>query len=76
MSAVEPAPQADGPLQSPEQLLEVVKVEAHHLAIAVKNAEAGGVPPALLLPALAGVLREAGMMPEGFDLGALLGQLG
>lgn len=70
---------AAGPSPSPEArraaLLEVVEVEARHLCEATRAATEGGVPDALLLPALVSVFREAGMIPDGLDLGSLLGLL-
>jgi hypothetical protein len=54
-------------------LLQVVEVEARHLCEATREATEGGVPDALLLPALVSVFREAGMIPADLDLGMLLG---
>ena len=56
-------------------LLQVVEIEARHLCEATRAATEGGVPDALLLPALVSVFRQAGMIPDGLDLGSLLGLL-
>lgn len=69
----------DRALEDAEQrradLLRVVELEARHLCAATKAATEGGVPDALLLPALVAVFREAGMLPESLDFGSLLGML-
>jgi hypothetical protein len=58
-----------------KDLLRVVEIEARHLCEATRAASEGGVPDGLLLPALVAVFREAGMIPESLDLGALFGML-
>lgn len=58
------------------QLVADVERTSKALADAVKAAEAGGVSEALIFPALVGVFREAGMVPDWLDIGSLSGLLG
>jgi hypothetical protein len=61
------------------ELISEMERRGRELCEAVQRAEDAGVPPALLLPALMAVFREAGMLPDAFaslDLGALLGSMG
>ena len=69
----ESRPQAapDKGLTPAEHLLEV-KTQAARLCDALRDASEEGVSPALLLPALVTVFRDAGMMPAG-GLPGLLG---
>ena len=57
-------------------LVRRVEEASKDLADAVKAAEAGGVSEALIFPALVGVFREAGMVPDWLDIGSLAGLLG
>ena len=61
---------------SEQQLVLEVEAASKQLADAVKAAEAGGVSEALIFPALVGVFREAGMVPDWLDIGSLAGLLG
>ena len=54
----------------------LVESRADLLCQAVNQASEAGVSPALLLPALIGVFREAGMIPADLDLGGLMRMLG
>lgn len=55
----------------------VAAVEAHarDLCASLHAATEAGVSSALVLPALIGVFREAGMIPQDLDLGSLMGML-
>ena len=55
----------------------VAAVETHARALcdALHEATAAGVSNALVLPALVGVFREAGMIPQDLDLGSIMGML-
>lgn len=57
---------------SAEQHVIVVEAKARELCDSVKAATEAGVSDALLLPALLGVFREAGMLPD-MDFGSLMG---
>jgi hypothetical protein len=52
-----------------------VEEDGRSLCETVKAATEAGVPDGLLLPALVGVFREAGMLPD-FDVGGLMAVLG
>lgn len=54
------------------QWVTLVEAKAGELCDSVKGATEAGVSDALLLPALLGVFREAGMLPD-LDFGSLLG---
>ena len=58
-----------------DELLEAVRTDAEKLSASVRAAEDAGVSPALVLPALFSVFKEAGMLPESLDIGALMGML-
>jgi hypothetical protein len=57
-------------------LLADVELHGRNLSAAVKAAEDAGVSPALVLPALFSVFRDAGMIPESLDLGSIMGLVG
>ena len=59
-----------------DRLVAAVEDASLLLAEAVKAAEAGGISEALIFPALVGVFREAGMVPDWLDIGSLAGLLG
>lgn len=59
-----------------EELLATVREDAAKLSGSVRAAEDAGVSPALVLPALFSVFKEAGMLPESLDIGSLMGMLG
>lgn len=55
-------------MSTPAELVADVERDARTLAESLKAANEAGVSPALILPRLVLVFREAGMMPEGFTL--------
>ena len=59
-----------------DELLAAVRTDAEKLSASVRAAEDAGVSPALVLPALFSVFKEAGMLPESLDIGSLMGMLG
>lgn len=59
-----------------DDLLAAVEADARKLSESVKAAEAAGISPALVLPALFSVFRDAGMLPAGLDIGSILGMVG
>lgn len=59
-----------------QEHLDQVEADGRALAASVQAAEAAGVSPALVLPTLFTVFREAGMMPESLDIGSILGMIG
>ena len=59
-----------------DELLAQVRSDAQTLCASVRAAEDAGVSPALVLPVLFEVFRDAGMLPEGLDIGGLLGMMG
>jgi hypothetical protein len=59
-----------------DELLAVVKADAEKLCASVRAAEDAGVSPALVLPTLFQVFKDAGMLPDGLDIGGLLGMMG
>ncbi len=67
----------DGPTTDPlteQEWVALVEERGQELCSAVKAATEAGVSDALLLPALIGVFRDAGMLPD-LDFGGLLGML-
>lgn len=56
------------------QWVALVEAKGRELCSAVKDATEAGTSDALILPALIGVFREAGMLPD-LDFGSLLGLL-
>lgn len=59
-----------------QELLAAVEADAQQLCLSVRAAEEAGVSPALVLPSLFSVFREAGMLPANLDLGSIMGMLG
>ena len=59
-----------------QELIAAVETSAQALADAMKEAEAGGVSPALLFPALISVFKDAGMLPDWLDMDSLMGLTG
>lgn len=63
-------------MSAPTEAERIALVEARgrELCAAVREANEAGVSEALLLPALIGVFREAGMLPD-LDFDSILGML-
>jgi len=59
-----------------QELIAAVEDASRGLADAMKNAETGGVSPALLFPALISVFKDAGMLPDWLDMDSLIGMVG
>lgn len=57
-----------------QEWVALVEEQGRLLCQAVKDATEAGVPDGLLLPALVGVFREAGMLPD-FDYSSIFGML-
>ena len=57
-------------------LIAGVETAAQNLADAMKEAEQGGVSPALLFPALISVFKDAGMLPDWLDMDSITAMVG